>query len=234
MAHQNILAAKEVIYERLAKRAISAFAKRNIRAQFAKNKEEALASILSLIPEKASIGIGDSITMEEIGVVARLEERGGHEIFNPFLFLEDRRFADPPEVRMQKMRQALLADVFLAGSNAVTLDGKIVNIDARGNRVAGILFGPKKVILAVGANKIVPDVDQAIQRIKNIAAPRNAERHFMEFHFEKEPPCAQAGTCMDCSSPYRICCYITVIEWQRQIIQSDRIHLVIVGEELGF
>ncbi len=233
MADQSMLAARGVIYERLAKRAILAFAKRNIRAQFAKTREEALASILELIPEKASIGIGDSITMEEIGVLARLEERGGHEIFNPFRFLEDRRFADSPEVRIQKMRQALLADVFLAGSNAVTLDGKIVNIDARGNRVAGILFGPKKVILAVGANKIMPDVDQAIRRIKNVAAPRNAERHFMEFHMEKELPCAQAGICVDCSSPYRICCYVSIIEWQRGIYESDRIHLFIVGEELG-
>ncbi len=228
-----MLEAKGVIYERLARRAIGAFAKRNIRAQFAKTREEALTSILGLIPEKASIGIGDSITMEEIGVLAKLEERGGHEIFNPFRFLEDRRFADSTEVRVQKMRQALLADVFLTGSNAITLDGKIVNIDARGNRVAGIIFGPEKVILAVGANKIMPDVEQAIQRIKNVAAPRNAERHFREHHFEKELPCAQAGLCVDCSSPYRICCFVSVVEWQRGISGSDRIHLFIVGEELG-
>ncbi len=228
-----MLTAKGVIYERLARRAVEAFAQRNLRAQFAGTKEEALTSILSLIPEGASIGIGDSITMEEIGVLAKLEERGGHEIYNPFLFLEDRRFADPTEVRVQKMRQAILADVFLTGSNAITLDGKIVNIDARGNRVAAILFGPRKVILAVGANKIVPNVDQAIKRIKNVAAPRNAERHFLEGHIEKELPCTQTGQCVDCSSPHRICCFVSIVEWQRGIYESDRIHLFIVGEELG-
>lgn len=227
-----MLAAKGVIYERLAKRAVEAFARRNIRAQFVPTKEEALPSILSLIPEKASIGIGDSITMEQIGVLAKLEERGGHEVFNPFRFLEDRSFADSTGVRVQKMRQALLADVFLTGSNAVTMDGKIVNIDARGNRVAGIIFGPKKVILAVGANKIVPDVDQAIKRIKNVAAPRNAERHFLEHHLKKELPCAQTGLCVDCSSPYRICCFVSIIEWQREY-EKDRLQLFIVGEELG-
>lgn len=227
-----MVAAKEVIYERLARRAVDAFARRNIHACYVRDKGEALYSILAIIPERASIGIGDSITMEQIGVLAKLEERGGHQVFNPFRFLEDRRFADPTEVRVQKMRQALLADVFLTGSNAVTMDGKIVNIDARGNRVAGIIFGPKMVILAVGANKIVADVDQALKRIKNVAAPRNAVRHFLEHHLEKELPCAQAGLCVDCSSPYRICCFISIIEWQRGF-DKDRLHLFIVGEELG-
>lgn len=225
--------AKTVIHERLAKRAVEALAKRKITAQFVKDKQEALDAILNRISPKATIGIGDSVTMETIGVRARLEERGGHEIFNPFIFLEDGRFADPPEVRVQKMRQALLADFFLTGSNAITLDGKIVNIDARGNRVAGIIFGPKKVILAVGANKIVPDVEQAIRRVKNVAAPLNSERHFLEHRMDQELPCARSGVCVDCSSPYRICCFVSIIEWQRGIYESDRINLFIVGEELG-
>lgn len=229
-----MLGAKDVIYKKLARRAVEALAKRNIRAHFVMDRSEALSAILGMIPDKASIGIGDSITMEQIGVLAKLEERGGHQIFNPFRFLPDRRFADATEVRVQIMRQALLSDVFLTGSNAVTLDGKIVNIDARGNRVAGIFFGPKKVILAVGANKIVPDVEQAIRRIKNVAAPRNAERHFLEKHTEQELPCAQTGVCMDCSSPYRICCFVSVIEWQRGIYDKERINLFVVGEELGF
>ena len=229
-----MLAAKEVIYQKLARRAVEALTKRNIRAHFVRDRSEALSAILGMIPDKASIGIGDSITMEQIGVLDKLEERGGHRIFNPFRFLPDRRFADSTEVRVQIMRQALLSDVFLTGSNAVTLDGKIVNIDARGNRVAGIIFGPKKVILAVGANKIAPDVEQALKRIKNVSAPRNAERHFLEKHIEHELPCAQTGVCMDCSSPHRICCFVSVIEWQRGIYDQERINLFVVGEELGF
>jgi len=227
-----MLAAKRVIYERLARKAMGAFGKRNINAFYVGDRKEAQSAILAMIPEKASIGIGDSVTMEQVGVLAKLEERGGHEVFNPFRFLEDGRFADPPEIRMQKMRQALLADVFLTGSNAITLDGKIVNIDARGNRVAGIIFGPKKVIIAAGANKIVPNLERALERIKNVAAPTNAERHFLAHRLEKELPCAQLGLCIDCSSPLRICCYVTVIEWQRSY-EKDRLNVLIVGEELG-
>ena len=228
-----MLIPKSVMYERLARRAIEAFGKRNINARFVRDRTEALSAILAMIPEKASIGIGDSITMEQIGIRAKLEERGGHEIINPFIFMPDGRFVDPPEVRVQKMRQSLLGDFFLTGSNAITLDGKIVNIDARGNRVASIIFGPQKVILAVGANKITPDVDQAIQRVKNVAAPWNSARHFMENRAEKELPCAQAGICVNCSSPHRICCFISIIEWQRGTYEKDRINLFIVGEELG-
>ncbi|MBI5968028.1 MAG: lactate utilization protein [Deltaproteobacteria bacterium] len=227
-----MLAAKSVIYERLGKRAVEALAKRNINARYVRDKQEAQSAILAMIPDKASIGIGDSVTMEQVDVLAKLAERGGHEVSNPFIFLDDGRFADPPEMRVQKMRQALLADIFLTGSNAITLDGKIVNIDARGNRVAGIIFGPKKVILAVGANKIVLDVDQALRRIKNVAAPLNCERHFLAHRLDKELPCAQLGLCVDCSSPLRICCYVTIIEWQRSY-EKDRLSVFIVGEELG-
>jgi hypothetical protein len=226
--------AKGVIGERLARRAVEALGKRNIHAFYVKDKTEALSAILAMIPEKTSIGVGDSVTMEEIGVLAKLEERGGHEIFNPFRFLEDGRFADPQEIRIQKMRQALWADFFLTGSNAITLDGKIVNIDARGNRVAGIIFGPKKVILAIGANKIVPNVEKAIERIKNVAAPTNAERHFLAHRLEKELPCARAGICVDCSSPLRICCTVTITEWERKLGDEEkRLHVFIVGRELG-
>jgi len=227
-----MLTAKKLIYERLAKRAVEAFGKRNINAFYVRDKQEAQSAILAMIPDKASIGIGDSVTMEEVGVLAKLEERGGYEVFNPFRFLDDGRFADSTEVRIKKMRQALLADVFLTGSNAITLDGKIVNIDARGNRVAGIIFGPKKVIIAAGVNKIVPNLERALERIKNVAAPTNAERHFLANRLEKELPCAQLGLCVDCSSPLRICCYVTIIEWQRSY-EKDRLNVFIVGEELG-
>ncbi len=223
---------KQVIYERLAKRAIEAFARRDIKAYFVRDRAEALSSILEMIPEKASIGIGDSVTMEQIGIREKLEERG-HEIFNPFLFHPDGRFVDPPEVRIQKMRQALCADYFLAGSNAITLDGKIVNIDARGNRVAGIIFGPRKVILAVGANKITENAEEAIRRVKNVATPLNSERHFLANRVPIELPCAQCGRCIDCSSPGRFCCYVSIVEYQRSTYKGDRLHLFIVGEELG-
>ena len=122
----------------------------------------------------------------------------------------------------------MTADVFLTGSNAVTLDGKLVNIDGLGNRVAGMIFGPHRVIVAVGANKIVADTEQALARIKAISAPVNARKH--DFPAASRPPCAETGFCVDCNMPQRICCNTVVIEGCRE---KGRTTVVIVGEALG-
>jgi hypothetical protein len=135
------------------------------------------------------------------------------------------------EESLRLKKRALTSDVFITGTNAITLDGKIVNVDAHGNRVAAILFGPDRVVVVVGINKIVEDVDEALERIKSEVAPLNVKRHS---EFDPAPPCAETGTCSDCSSPWRICNKTVIIERQ---FNNDRykpvITVVIVGERLG-
>jgi hypothetical protein len=126
---------------------------------------------------------------------------------------------------MALRRQGLSADVMIASSNAITLDGKLVNLDGMGNRVAAMTFGPEKVILVVGVNKIVPDLDSAIARVKHYAAPVNSIR----LGFKN--PCEETGLCADCKSPKRICNMWSIIEGH---MIKDRIHVKLVGEDLGY
>jgi len=122
----------------------------------------------------------------------------------------------------------------LTGTNAITLDGKLVNIDGVGNRVAAMIFGPKKVIVVAGINKIVSDVNEALERIRGFAAPMNAKRHYLK-HQQPELgdlPCVQTGSCVDCRHDWRICNYTVIIEGA-MIGQKGRINVVLVGEELG-
>jgi len=128
---------------------------------------------LAMIPQGASIGIGDSVTLIELGIMAELRKQTGRLIFDPFLRDEEGDLVFTGLDRLEVLRKALLADVFLTGTNAITLDGKIVNTDGVGNRVAAMIFGPKKVIIVVGANKIVRNVDEAVRRIREVAAPLN-------------------------------------------------------------
>ena len=125
---------------------------------------------------------------------------------------------------IERRRQALLSDLFLTGSNAVTQNGKLVNLDMVGNRVAGIVFGPRHVVITVGVNKIVPDANAAVRRIREVAAPKNALRH------DKKTPCAKTGRCMDCKSPDRICNVWTITDksWPK-----GRIKVVLINQELG-
>lgn len=134
--------------------------------------------------------VRDSLTLKEIGVLRALEERGGN-LLNPW------RPGIGREESMALRRRAFTADVFLTGTNALTLDGKLVNIDGLGNRVAAMIFGPKKVIVVAGINKVVKDVEEALWRIKNIAAPVNARKH--DFPAELRPPCSDGGFCRDCA-----------------------------------
>ena len=131
-------------------------------------------------------------------------------------------------------RGAFSADIFLVGSNAVTLDGKLVNTDGRGNRVAPLIYGPDKVIVVAGANKLVNDLEEAFQRIRQIAAPVNARRHYLKHHNPHfaELPCARTGQCADCNLDWRICHYTVIIDGA-MLWEKGRINLVLVGEELG-
>lgn len=164
------------------------------------------------------ISWGDSLTMEATGVLLQLCADPCFQIIDTF---------EPgmsSEEIMQRRRRALLSDLFLTGSNAVTRDGRIVNLDMIGNRTAPISFGPKKVVLFIGRNKIVADLDRAMERIKTIAAPLNAKRHGLA------TPCAQTGICHDCSSPQRICNTWSILD---KCYPKKRIKVILIDESLG-
>jgi len=173
--------------------------------------------ILNLIPEGSVVGIGGSVTIREIGVIEELERRG-FKVVHHWVKVS-------PEESLELRRKALTSDVYLCSSNAVTLDGKLVNIDALGNRVAAMVFGPKRVIVVVGRNKLVRDVEEGVSRAKNIAAVANALR------LNYKTPCTTLGYCVDCKSPERSCNITTIIE--RKPTATD-VHVVLVNEDLGF
>ncbi len=177
-----------------------------------------------MIPEGSIVGFGDSVTLSQIGLVEALE-KGNYTFLNPW------EKGITVEEQTKRQRQAFISDVFVTGTNALTLDGKIVNVDALGNRVAAMLFGPDKVIIVVGINKIVENLEEALERIKKKAAPLNVIRHP---EFDPMPPCGLTGECVDCSSPWRICNKTVIIERQFDNYKHKRvITVVIVGEELG-
>ena len=164
------------------------------------------------------ISWADSLTIEATGVLEDLLANPGLNMIKTF---------DPEaggrEI-VERRRQALLADLFLTGSNAVTECGKLVSLDMIGNRTAAIAFGPKNVVQFIGRNKIVPDLEAAMARVKNIAAPINAKRHNMA------TPCVKTGRCHDCSSPQRICTTWTIMD---KCYPKGRIRVVLIDEELG-
>jgi hypothetical protein len=196
----------------------------NIPAFYVKTRGEALAKVMSMIPEDSVVGHGDSVTLRQVGVVDALKS-GSYTFLNPWgpgLSIEE-------SIKLKK--RALTSDVFVTGTNALTLDGKIVNVDGHGNRVAAMLFGPSKVIIVVGINKIVEDLEEAMEKIKNRTAPSNVQRHP---EFDPMPPCGRTGVCSDCDSPWRICNKTTIIERQYDNEKyRPVITVVIVGETLG-
>ena len=181
---------------------------------YAGNKEEALKKALELIPEGSSVTMGGGMSVHEIGLVDAL--KNGNYNFLDRDAAEDKRAA---------MLAAYDADVFLSSANAMTDDGILVNIDGNSNRVSAIAQGPKKVIFIVGMNKVCSDVDAALKRARNVAAPINVQR------FGLETPCAKTGKCMDCKSPDTICCQFLITRFSRH---KDRIHIILVNDDLGF
>jgi len=196
----------------------------NIPAIYVPNRREAFEKVMSMIPERSVVGFGDSLTLRQIGAVDALE-RGDYTFLDPWR----RGISVEENIRIKK--RALTADVFVTGTNALTLDGKIVNVDGHGNRVAAMLFGPDKVIIVAGVNKIVDNVEDALGRIRDRTAPLNVRRHP---EFDPMPPCGVTGVCSDCSSPWRICNKIVIIEREYSNNKyKPIITVVIVGEELG-
>jgi hypothetical protein len=219
-AHEIITKPKEIIFQRKAERVIENLAKRNISAIYCRTCKQAVSEIRKLIPEGATVALGGSVSIIQSGMLDALRSMN-------IALLDRYRMGITNEEVEEILRRGVAADVLLMSCNAVTVDGKLVNEDGRGNRVAGLIFGPKKVILMVGVNKIVPTVEDAIARIKNIAAPLNCVR------LGADTPCARTGFCddADCHAPARICSQITITESSRT---KERITVVLVGEELGY
>ncbi|MDF2502444.1 MAG: hypothetical protein K0Q77_3158 [Anaerosporomusa subterranea] len=202
----------------LGAKATEALTKNNFSSSYVKTKQEAAEKVLSLIPAGATIGVGGSWTITELGILEELAKRG-HTIYNhniPGL---------PADEVMLCRRAELTCDVFLCSANALTLDGKLVNVDGVGNRVAAMMFGPKQVIVVAGVNKIVRNVDEAERRIEMLAAPINNKR------LNRPNPCTVAGMCVDCQGPTRICNITTII---RKRPPATPMEIILVGEELGF
>jgi hypothetical protein len=225
---------EQVFFKNLANTAINNFSKRHIKAQYFPSIEAVIPAILELIPEGAVVGAAESVTVGQIGIFPALHERGKNEVIYPFQRNEDGYLTVSPEQSYQMMRKVLLSDVFICGTNAVTLDGKLVSLDGLGNRLAPMIFGPSKVIVVVSANKIVKDVDAALKRIKEICAPMNMLRHGLQHHDAEflELPCVKTGVCVDCRKPQRACNFISIIEGESHW-NSGRMNIFIIGEKLG-
>ncbi len=203
--------------EKLAQKVLRGLASRNITGHFAKNKAEALAIALEMIPEGSTIGWGGSASVQEIGLKDAVCA-GNFRCYN-------RDAAQTPQEKREMELATFGADFFLCSSNAITEDGILVNMDGYANRVAAICYGPKTVIMVVGMNKVARDLDAAIGRVRNIAAPCNAQR------FPIETPCKKTGSCADCVRPDTICCQMLITRYSRT---PDRIHVILVNENLGF
>ncbi|MBR4169166.1 MAG: lactate utilization protein [Lachnospiraceae bacterium] len=201
-------------YELLADKVIAGLKSRNMSGYYAATKEEALKKALELIPEESTVTMGGAMSAHEIGLVDALKEGN-------YLFIDRDQESD----KRAAMLKAYSADVFLSSVNAMTEDGVLINIDGNANRVSAIAQGPKKVIFIVGINKICNDVDSAMKRARNVAAPINAQR------FGLNTPCAKTGSCMNCKSPDTICCQFLITRYSKH---ADRIHVILVNDNLGF
>ena len=200
--------------ELLAQKVIKGLESRNMSGYYAPDREAALKKALELIPEGSSVTMGGGVSVAEIGLVKALKE--GNYNFIDRNEYEDKRAA---------MLLAYDADVFLASANAITEDGVMVNIDGNANRVSAMAFGPKKLVLIVGMNKVCDDVDGAMKRARAVAATTNAQR------FGLSTPCAKTGACMNCKSPDTICCQFLITRFSRH---AGRVHVILVNDNLGY
>ncbi len=202
---------------KLAKKVISGLGRRNMTGYFCETGKEALEKALELIPDGASIGWGGSMSVSQIGLREAV-------LTGPYRIL-NRDLARTPQERKAIECAIFGADIFLCSSNAITEDGILVNLDGNSNRVSAISYGPDKVIMIVGMNKVAPNTETAVARVRNTAAPCNAQR------FQIDTPCKVAGSCADCLSPDTICCQMLITRFSRH---KGRIHVILVNESLGF
>jgi hypothetical protein len=233
------------------------FSARRLNTHFCDTINDAQKKMVDLIEGfcradgTTKIGFGDSVTLHQIEafeIIKRMEnveminplERnpdGNYTIFgdldDPSLNLPQELYEAKVEKLLDRMRESLLTDIFLASANALTMDGKIVSLDGTGNRIAGTIFGPRKVILVIGRNKFVKDLEAAFDRISNYVAPVNSMRHINKHHMRLGTlPCVQKGECFDCRSERRTCNIWGIIEGAT-VRNGDRTHIIIVNEDLG-
>lgn len=208
---------KKQAYENMADGLIEKFNLRGIEGYYCDNKEEALTMAKRFLTPDCSVSWGGSETLKEIGLIDYLKN-SDYQVY-------DREKAATPEEKAELYGKIVTVDQFFMSSNAITLDGILVNIDGIGNRVACLIHGPKSVIVVVGMNKICTDIQAAAARIRNMASPANAVR------LSRKTPCARFGRCGDCLTEDCICCQIVVT---RKSLIPNRIKVILVGEELGF
>lgn len=208
---------KQQTYENLAEGLIEAFNRRGIEGYYCQDREEALSTALRFLTPGCTVAWGGSVTCTEIGLFDALKKTDCAFI--------DRTAAKTPEEQRELYAKTVLADYYFMSSNAITLDGELVNIDGNGNRVACLITGPKNVIVIAGMNKIALDVKSAFDRVRNVAAPPNGVR------LGTKTPCAKYGRCHDCYAADSMCCQFVVTRKSRI---PGRIKVLLVGEELGY
>ena len=201
----------------LSEKIIKGLVSRQMMGYFTESKEEALKKALELIPEGASISWGGAHSAEEIGLLSAVKN-GNYTVY-------DRADAKNEEEKKAVVQKAFGCDWFISGTNAITEDGILVNVDGNSNRVACLAYGPEHVIMIVGMNKVTRDVEAAIKRVRNEAAPINAQR------FPINTPCKKTGSCADCKSVDTICCQMLITRFEHH---PGRVHVILVNDELGF
>lgn len=209
---------KQTFYENQANTIIENLKKRQMEGYYCPTSADAVKKAMELIPANSKVTFGGSMTLNESGIMEALQSRED-------LTLYDRSKASTPEEVQKIYRQAFSCDYYFMSTNAITLNGELVNIDGNGNRVAALIFGPSNVILVCGMNKVSVNTEDAIARVRNIASPPNCNR------LDRKTPCVATGKCADCLSPDCICNH-TVIT--RRSGAPGRIKVLLVGEELGY
>lgn len=207
---------KQISYKNTAESVIKEFAKRGIEAYYCENSADAVEQVLSMMEKDTVVASGGSMTLNETGIMDAVKN-------GSYTYI-DRMVAKTPEEAREIYGKTVMADYYLMSSNAITLDGQLVNIDGNGNRVACLITGPKQVIVVAGMNKLVTNVEEGINRVHNMAAPPNGVRLGLQ------TPCSMTGKCADCLSKQSMCSQIVVT----RMCKNDRIKVVLVGEELGF
>ncbi|MBD5157814.1 MAG: lactate utilization protein [Butyrivibrio sp.] len=208
---------KEKTYELTAKNVIANLAKRNMEGFYCATKEDAVKCALSLMEEGAVIAWGGSESVKECGLMSAISD-GKYKLI-------DRSAAVTPQEQRELFAKTAMSDYYLMGTNAITLDGQLVNIDGNGNRLASLIHGPRNVIIIAGMNKVAADVESAYKRVKTEACPPNAVR------LDRKLPCAATGVCADCLAEECFCNQIVVT---RRSGHAGRIKVILVGETLGY
>ena len=208
---------KQKYYKNLANTIIQNLAKRQIEGYYCSDRKSALEKTLELIPKGATIGWGGSMTIIETGILDAIQN-DNYKIIN-------RDMAKTLEEQKRIYSEIFCADFFLMSTNAITLDGELINIDGRGNRVSFLCFGPQNVLILIGMNKVVTDIESGFKRVHNIASPPNAIR------LNKKTPCAITGKCEDCYSADCMCGQFVIT---RRSGIPNRIKVILIGEELGY